>query len=319
LLSVLTGRRVLFVKIFFHFSAFALAVVLPALIPADTKAQVTSNAIQRVLKIRVNAGTEREATATAFTLDVDGREYVVTAKHVVAGLKDKDRIDIFMDSGWKRFDVQIYRCDDPIDIAVFIPPYQLTVNFSLPFETRNFMFGQVAYFLGFPYDYGSQGTLKGNGPYPFPLIKAGTVSGFVNPGGLIKPYELLLDGYNNPGFSGGPIVYRDLNQSGVVIRLAGVVSGFVPEVVPVVKTHIIDSPADAGPVAKEQPWRIRRGKNGKFIELVDSDTYVALNTGIVQGFLIEPAIELIRSHPIGPEVKALPNNTPTEGTGGPHR
>jgi hypothetical protein len=47
-----------------------------------------------------------------------------------------------------------------------------------------------------------------------------------------KVSEVLLDGYNNPGFSGGPIVYRDLNQSSTVIRLAGVVSGFRPEVVP---------------------------------------------------------------------------------------
>jgi len=37
-----------------------------------------------------------------------------------------------------------------------------------------------------------------------------------------KAVEILLDGYNNPGFSGGPIVYRDLNQSGpLVLKLLG--------------------------------------------------------------------------------------------------
>jgi hypothetical protein len=37
---------------------------------------------------------------------------------------------------------------------------------------------------------------------------------------------LFLDGHNNPGFSGGPIVYRDLDRSEFVYKVAGVVSGF---------------------------------------------------------------------------------------------
>jgi hypothetical protein len=296
-----------------RFLAFAFVVVSAALVPIGTKAQVTSNVFQRVLKVRVNAGTDREGFATAFTVDVEGREYLVTAKHVVAGLKDKDRIDVFMNGGWKRFDVQIFRCDDPVDIAVLIPPYQLTVNFSLPFDMRNFMFGQVAYFLGFPFEYGIEPTLpKANGPYPLPFVKAATISGMMNFGEEKKVSEVLLDGCNNPGFSGGPIVYKDLNQSGTVIRLAGVVSGFRPEVVPVVRPRNIDSPADAGPVAKGQPWRIQKKRDGTFFEYVDSGTYVSLNTGIVIGYLIEPAIELIRKHPVGPEAKDLPNNTPRE-------
>jgi len=57
-------------------------------------AQVTSNVFQRVLKLRVNAGTNREMTATAFTVDVDGREYLITAKHVVKGLEKEDKIDV---------------------------------------------------------------------------------------------------------------------------------------------------------------------------------------------------------------------------------
>jgi hypothetical protein len=44
---------------------------------------------------------------------------------------------------------------------------------------------------------------------------------------------------------------------------------------------------------------------------VEHGTYVALNTGIVQGFFIEPAIDLIRQHPIAPEVKDLPGNQPS--------
>jgi hypothetical protein len=288
------------------------AVLLPFLVilaPRRVDAQVTANVFERVLNVRVNAGTDHEGTATAFTIDVDGREYLITAKHVVKDLRDEDKIDVYMNDDWSSLRVKIFRCDDPIDIAVLIPPHQLTVNFDLPFEKTDFFFGQDAYFLGFPYGIQSPGHGV-NGPYPLAIIKRGTISGMVTVDPSKKAVQILLDGYNNPGFSGAPIVYRDLNQSAVVMKLVGVVSGFRPEVVPVVKEHDIRSPEDAGDAAKAQPWKIGRRANGSYFEYVDNGTYVALNTGIVQGFVIEPAIDLIRQHPVGPEAKDLPGNRP---------
>jgi hypothetical protein len=277
--------------------------------PACVPAQVTSNVLERVLNVRVNAGTSKEETATAFTVDVDGREYLITAKHVVAGLKEQDKLDIFMNDKWKSLDVQIFRCDEPIDIAVVIPPYQLTVNFSLPTDIK-FIYGQDAYFLGFPY--GMQTAAAGiNGPYPLAIIKHGIISGTQIIDRDKKATLMFLDGYNNPGFSGGPIVYKDLNENGLVLKLAGVVSGFRPEVVPVMKEHDIASPLQAGETAKSQSWRIQKRVNGTFFEYVDTSQIVALNTGIVVGFEFQPAVDLIHQHPIGPEAKDLPNNTPT--------
>jgi hypothetical protein len=277
--------------------------------PPRVPAQVTSNVLERVLNIRVNAGTPNEGTATAFTVDVDGREYLITAKHVVAGLREHDKIDIFMNDKWKSIDVHIFRCDDPTDIAVLIPPYQLTVNFPFPTDIK-FIYGQDAYFLGFPY--GMQTVAGGiNGPYPLPIIKRGIISGTQILDRDKKSTLVFLDGYNNPGLSGGPIVYKDLNESGIVIKLAGVVSGFRPEVAPVMKEHDIASPAQAGDTAKSQPWRIQKRPNGTFFEYVDTNQTVTLNTGIVVGFEFEPALNLIRAHAIGPEAKDLPNNTPT--------
>ncbi len=286
-----------------------LSFVLFVTITADMQSQVTANVFERVLNVRVNAATDHEMTATAFTLDVDRREYLITAKHVVKNLHDEDTIDIFMNERWSPLKVRIFRCADPVDIAVLIPPHQLTVNFELQFATSAFILGQDAFFLGFPY--GIQPVGRGvNGPYPLAVIKRGTIS-TVMPGG---PSEqggmILLDGYNNPGFSGGPIVYRDLNQGGVVLKLAGVVSGFLPEVVSVMKEHDIKSPENAADIAKGQPWRIRQKNDGSYFELLDNGTYVALNTGIIEGFLIEPAIDLIHHHEIGPEAKDLPGNAP---------
>lgn len=286
----------------------AILVSVAAVLTAAGSGQVPSNVLRRVLNVRVNAGTEHEGTATAFTIDVDGREYLITAKHVVQGLKDEDKLDVFMNGDWEPLTVRIFRCDDPIDIAVLIPPHQLTVNFPLSFD-GSFQFGQDAYFLGFPLGIQSPGQ-GANGPYPLALIKRGTISGVVPIDVQKKASMLLLDGYNNPGFSGGPIVFRDFGESGYVMKVLGVVSGFIPEVVPSMNEHDIATPANAGAAAKSEPWRIRQRKNKTYFEYVDNGSFVALNTGIVQGYAIAPAIDLIREHPIGPEVKDLPGNNP---------
>jgi hypothetical protein len=218
-----------------------------------------------------------------------------------------------MNGAWFPLDMNIFRCVDPVDIAVLVPPHQLTVNFDLPSEKNSFSIGQDAYFLGFQYGIQSPAHHM-NGPYPLPIVKRGTISGLIPLSNLSndnKSVLVLLDGYNNPGFSGGPIVYRDLNRSGVVLGLIGVVSGFNPEVVPVMKEHDIASRADAGKVAKAQPWRVNERGNGTYFEYVDNGTYVALNTGIVIGYAIAPALDLIRQHPIGPEAKDLPGNNPS--------
>jgi hypothetical protein len=263
-------------------------------------AQVSSNVFRRVLRVRVNTHE-----GTAFTIDVDGREYVITAKHLVVGLKDEDTIEIAMNDKWTPLAFKIFRCDDPVDIAVLVPDHQLTVNFPLPFDRSSFFFGQEAFFLGFPYGIQSS-SLGMNGPYPLAIIKRGTISGSIAKDQNKKAAMILLDGYNNPGFSGGPIVYRDINQNGFVMNVLGVVSGFYPEVVPVMKKHDIKSPNDASAEAKEQPWKIQQNKDKSYFEYIENGTYVSLNTGIVEGYVLGPAIDLIHQHPIGPQVKDLP-------------
>jgi hypothetical protein len=295
------------------FLVSATALFLPFLFiltPQEMSAQISRNVLERILKVRVNAHTMHEEIATAFTLEVDGREYLITAKHIVQGLKDEDHIDVLMNDNWSPLEVKIYRCDDPIDIAVLVPPRQLTGNLNLPFDSHSYFYGQDAYFLGFPY--GIQSSGHGiNGPYPLPVIKRGTISGKVDLDRSKKASLLLLDGYNNPGFSGGPIVFRDLNQPSFVMSAVGVISGFQPEVVPVMKQQNIKSPTDASDSAKTQPWMIQRRTDGSYFEYIATGNFLSLNTGIVRGFFIDPAVDMIRKHPIGPVTKDLPDNQPS--------
>ena len=68
------------------------------------------------------------------------------------------------------------------------------------------MLSQDVYFLGFPYDLTNDGgTINRN--FPIPLIKKGILSAIQV--GEVK--TLLLDGHNNPGFSGGPVVCQIVN------------------------------------------------------------------------------------------------------------
>jgi hypothetical protein len=264
--------------------------------------QITTNVFTRVLHIRVNAGTAHEEEATGFTLGVDGREYLITAKHVVARLADAGTVGIEQNNHWVNVPVTVFRCDDPVDIAVLIAPFQITLNLPLPVEP-NIQYGQEAFFLGFPYNMGSPGNV--NGGFPFALVKKGLLSGYLPIEDGKKGALMLLDGYNNPGFSGGPVVYRDLKQPNYTLNVVGVVSGFKPEVVSVVEQHPIPSPDKASEVAKDQPWRIQKKEDGTYFEYRDTGNSVALNTGIVYAYALSPAIDLIRKHPLGPEEKTL--------------
>lgn len=237
-----------------------------------------------------------EQQGTAFTMEVEGRQYLITAGHMVGSLQDSDSIQVLNNGQWLPVSVKIFRCRAPIDIAVLVPFAQITP--ALPFEatlTGAFM-GQDVYFLGFPFGLSIPWT-NINGAYPIALVKRGTLSAIVVEN---EAKMILLDGFNNPGFSGGPIVYRRPGDPNVMFYVAGVVAGFHPELVPVTKPVTIEVGQDLNSI---DPWRIGTLENGRKTVLRDTDEVVPLNTGIVLGYSIEHAVDLIREHPIGPEVK----------------
>ena len=109
-----------------------------------------------------------------------------------------------------------------------------------------------------------------NEGFPLPLVKKAVVSAVMVDG---KP--LLLDGHNNAGFSGGPVVRRwNGNEQSVI----AVVSGYR---------------YDRGKV---------RDENGN----ETSYTYDT-NTGIIVAHNIQHAVELIAANPIG-ITSGSPNN-----------
>ena len=159
---------------------------------------ITSNVIHRVFRIRYG-----DSEGTGFTVEVAGKEYLVTAKHVVAALDGKETISIFSNGDWSHLEVILVgHSPEDADISVLAAARILTPQ-GLPMEASagGLIYGQDVYFLGFPYGYTGSFVL-GRGGYPLPFVKKATVS-------LLDRKKMILDGHNNPGFSGGPVVYTE--------------------------------------------------------------------------------------------------------------
>ena len=129
----------------------------------------------------------------------------------------------------------------------------------LPASSEGLTYGQEAYFLGYPYGI-SDKLLRETG-HPLQLVKRVTVSTLFG-----KPY--LLDGHNNPGFSGGPVVFCPPARK--EFQVAAVVSGY----------------RWASASIRDQDNR-------------DTEFHLRENTGIVVAYDVNEAGALIRANPTG--------------------
>ncbi len=225
---------------------------------------ITANILQRVLFIKYGQGT-----GTAFTAEIDERQYLITANHVVNGINDGDPVSIFHDSNWKDIPVKLIKCNESdVDIIVLAIPEQLTPILPLEPTMDGIAFGQDVYFLGFPFGFFTEDRWGNNNRFPFPFVKKGIVSAFdKSPDGILS---LFIDGHNNPGFSGGPIVFADQNTR--KLKVGGVVSGY----------H-----------SQEEPIYYQ----GTQLPFVSN-----LNTGLLFGYGIQHAVDAIKANPIGVKV-----------------
>ena len=283
-------------------SGLAVAAVIGAtliIVTLPSYGQVTSNVLLRTLLIRASEG------GTGFTIEVDGRQYLITAKHVVGKLLNESvsTIQVRKKNDWSPLKVTVFKCDDPVDIAVLVPPAQITVNYPLEPTSKGMFAGQEAYFVGFPYGTFATYTNQTN---IFGFIKRATVARFDSAMGT-GAHTIELDGYNNPGFSGSPVVFRDLNENGIVFKVAGVLVSYVYDASPVVnkKQEIHEDEITAED--REKNDVVRTITDGRLYRVEDTKQLVKLNSGIATAWDICSAVDLIRKHPIGP--KAADNFT----------
>jgi S1-C subfamily serine protease len=207
---------------------------------------------------------------TAFTIDQDGRQYFVTARHVCPTISDGNSISVCRHRQWTEWQVKVVGIgsDEAIDndVVVLALDDQISPSFPMRATSEDLVWGQDVFFLGYPY--GIYTSANANDGYPLALIKRGLMSGSTGEQG--RPETFLLDGHNNPGFSGGPVVFRPANKPKADFRVMGIVSGY--------RTEDVSITFDGKPTGLAS----------------------RANTGIVVCPSIKQVTDMIAAHPIGP-------------------
>lgn len=271
-------------------------------------AQVTINALLRTFMIETNVGR-----ATTFSIDVDNREYWITAKHVFTGVRTgpagvftTKRVqanilsqvgegDDGHDQHWMTETFTVIDPGKDIDILVLVPDRILLPSYSRDFTLKagseGLPLGGDCEFLGFPYGGGwkSEWADAKQPDKPswrwLPYIKHCTPSAQLREKGLSI---WVLDGINNEGFSGGPVLFA----TGPNQKVFAVISGFHTEPLEVLPDP---RPGERRTSSIPPPPELPGNKNNE-----PAKEIVNVNSGFILAFDIGPAIKAIQENPVGP-------------------
>ena len=227
--------------------------------------------LARTYRVMVPDGS----TDTAFALDVDNRQYIITAKHLVQ--KSINPLYVLWQKGWQLLHVGLVgHCEGETDISVLYANHNLPKMLrpdggSLVIET-DLKLAEEVRFYGFPH---GLSTPLSNG-FPVALVKRGIVSGFFGTPLGSGTESLYIDGHNNPGFSGGPVVAIRNGEYKVAAVIASYRHNFQ-------RVYGTDS-------------------SGK-IDGSKVVGYLPENTGITLAHNIKPALDIISKNPIGLSLK----------------
>jgi len=197
-------------------------------------------------------------------MDVDNRQYLVSARHVVG--TGNDSLSIFHARAWKHVRTDFVGSGiGEVDITVLAPKTRLSPARPLVPSVDGIVLGQEAFFAGYPYKMWWDGGLIMRGR-PLPFVKRGTLSAAMDQAEDVQCR--YVDATCNLGFSGGPLVFAPPGTR--ESRIAGVVAKFKTEYESVVT------------------------KDGE-----DSGMRVPYNTGFLVAYSIKYALDIIKASPIG--------------------
>ena len=205
-----------------------------------------------------------ERYGTAFSFDVDGRQYLISARHVI-GEQANSTLKLYINKQWIDGPTTVVGVGrGEIDITVLAPSKRLSEDIELE-PSLALVLGQDVYFAGFPLKmHANAGELMYGRPMPF--VKKGTLSAGWDPEDSVK--RLYVDAINNEGFSGGPLVFQEHTTG--KLKVAAVVSKYRTEDEPVL------------------------GRDGE-----ETGMTVKYNTGFLIAYSIKHALDLIKQNPVG--------------------
>lgn len=166
-------------------------------------------------------------SGTCFAIENNGSEYLITAKHLFKkNTKSGDDVKIHINIKKNMTPLKakvLFHPNRFIDIAVLQLPNKISQIQPLKAnsEKSSLFVGQECIFLGFPLF--NLGTLTFEEKIPF--VKRALLSAIIEE----NAYEIfLLDGHNNPGFSGGPLItYVDSIQNQFIF---GIIQGYFNQI-----------------------------------------------------------------------------------------
>jgi hypothetical protein len=181
-----------------------------------------SEVIQRVHAI----SHDQKNCGSALAFPVAGQFCFITAAHVLDGMKEgvEDTLFIYGEKGWTPIRGTPFFANSGVDVAIVKVAIPSDESFVRPIlsNSAGMVYGQDAFFLGFPYfgriDYKPQ---VSNSGYPIPFVKKATVAAFDGD-------TIYLDGHNNPGFSGGPVLFYHYEERR--IKVCGIISAYITHV-----------------------------------------------------------------------------------------
>lgn len=233
--------------------------------PID-RGPVTSNVLLRVFPVRIG-----ERVGTGFTMEIDHRQYLVTAKHLLVG-KLPSFVEIQIDDWIAIPAILVGMGKEKEDVLVLATDRQLSENFPVNQGIDGMIIGQSVRFLGyFP---GVQTSpLPGYNHRGAPLVMGGVASGLHLDDDVGIGASIWIDGHNNRGFSGGPVVFQPMTARSLEEchwKIAGVITGYV-----------------------EAPVEVETATGA------DTDTVAISNAGLLHAAPIRIVRDLIEKNPIG--------------------
>jgi S1-C subfamily serine protease len=205
---------------------------------------------------------------SAFTLDYKGKLYLVTARHVIEGIAGSGAIiEVRRSDKWEDYHTvkTLYPSSADADIAVFRTDETAAQPFGIApagtSTTVGVSLGQQVWFIGYPFGMISV-PAKGSTITELPFMKRGSMSAVdaSNPEAVVY----YIDGFNNPGFSGGPVLYWEFATH--TYKILAVVKGYRNDTAKILI-------------------------NGKQVE-----TNILVNSGILVSYSIQHAIDAIEKN-----------------------
>lgn len=156
---------------------------------------LSSREMSYAFKIKTSSGI-----GTCFLYGTEKGFFFVTAAHLLSSIHEGENAYLEHQTGWRQIEITSVKLHpDGHDIAVFTTDQ--FIEGEPEFDNHLLVMpGQAVKFVGFPH--GLTGNYPSESGFLTPLVRSAHFSGVIQHNSLILH---VLDGFNNPGYSGGAV------------------------------------------------------------------------------------------------------------------